>query len=249
MSLTAQNPPAPTPESRAADYFAQLHSQCEQVSKLSLANNNLVLIAGSHQFATELAAWCEVTDIRNEVELLRSAALEYDFGHLALIQGHYRHAFKSLRLVLELILQAVYLSANELQLREWLDNRLDTYWKDIVDKQDGVFSPRFAKGFFHALEPHTQHYGSMAVSLYRECSESVHGNTPKHIPLPSTLAFDQNAFDLWHTKANTLRLIAHFALTLRYFGDLTDASKAKLSPYLAQQFAGKPEIKAALNIP
>jgi len=72
----------------------------------------------------------------------------------ALAQGHYRHAFKGLSLVLELCLQAVALSANELCLREWPDNRRDTVWGVIVDDANGVFSKQFAHAFFPSLALH-----------------------------------------------------------------------------------------------
>lgn len=213
--------------------------------KQSLTGPNLGKIAASHRFAPELALWCVLIGDKREVELFQVAEHEYEYSLLALAQGHYRHAFKSLRLVLELTLQAVYLSSNELRLREWLSNRVDTSWSAIIDKNEGVFSPRFSKGFFPPFENHAAHYGGMAVLLYRECSECVHGNVPQHIPLPKTIAFDQNVFDLWHSKAEILRLVAHSALTLRYFEDLTDETRGKLASCLGH-LTQVSEIKTVL---
>jgi hypothetical protein len=183
MTLSTASPAssgAKTLSEIAAEYFGQFHSQCESVCKQSLVEPNLTKITNSHLFTSELTLWCEVVGDKREAELLRVAAHEYEYSLLALAQGHYRHAFKSLRLVLELTLQAVYLSANELRLREWLSNRVDTSWSAIVDKNEGVFSPRFSKGFFPPFEIHAAHYGGMAVLLYRECSECVHGNAPHY---------------------------------------------------------------------
>ncbi len=216
----------------AAEYFGQFHLQCEGVLKQSLAEPNLTKIAASHHFASELALWCQLIGDSREVELFRVSQHEYEYSLLALAQGHYRHAFKSLRLVLELTLQAVYLSANELQLREWFSNRVDTSWSAIVDEKGGVFSARFARGFFPSFKDHVAHYGGMAVLLYRECSECVHGNIPQHIPLPSTIAFEQKTFDLWHSKVEILRLVVHSAIVLRYFDDLPPEAHAKLGSCL-----------------
>jgi hypothetical protein len=235
-----------SPSEIAADYFGQFHSQCEAAFKVSLMDPNLEKIAISHRFASELALWCNLISGRRETELFRVAEHEYEYALVALAQGHYRHAFKSLRLVLELTLQAVYLSANELRLREWLTNRVDTSWSAIVDQKEGVFSPRFAKGFFPPFETHAPHYGGMAVLLYRECSECVHGNVPQHIPLPKSIVFDQKAFDLWHSKADILRLVAHSALALRYFGDLSPDARNKLAHCLSHLLQVS-EIKAALS--
>ena len=239
---------AKTPSEIAAEYFGQFHTQCERVLTTSLAEPNLTKIAVSHQFAPELLLWCSLIGDRREMDLSRVAVHEYEYSLLALAQGHYRHAFKGLRLVLELTLQAVYLSANELRLREWLSNRVDTSWGAIVDEKEGVFSPRFVKGFLPSFSDRAAHYGGLAVLLYRECSECVHGNIPKHIPLPKSIVFEQATFDLWHRKAETLRLVVHSALALRYFNDLNAGTRAKLVSLL-NHLATVNEIKAAFAAP
>ncbi|HWQ93068.1 MAG TPA: hypothetical protein VN673_15445, partial [Clostridia bacterium] len=181
--------------------------------------------------------------------LVKVAALEYEFALLALAQGRYRHAFKGLRLVLELCLQAVYLSANELQLREWLDNRADTVWTAIVDPENGIFSKRFARAFFPDIQGHIQHFGELARKVYRECSECVHGNTPKCVPLPSSLGFDQGVFDIWHSKADAVALVAHFALAMRYLSELDKEAVAALEGCLTDRVGHVTEIRERLGGP
>ena len=243
-------PPAPvkSPNDIAAEYFGLFHSQCEAVFKQSLADPHLSAIAKSHKFAEELNLWGSLLAARREAELVQVAMHEYEYSLLALAQGHYRHAFKSLRLVLELSLQAVYLSANELVLREWLSNRVDTSWSEIIDKKEGVFSERFAVGFLPSFKDHVAHYAGMAVLLYRECSECVHGNVPQHIPLPPSILFHPKTFNLWHSKADILRLVVHSTLALRYFGDLPPADQKQVAPCLAHLAAKIPEIQAALPL-
>lgn len=230
-------------------YFQELQSKCDAIVEASLADGNAAVMASSRQFCLELDAWCRVLATRGEAELLRIAALEYDFALLALAQGHYRHAFKGLRLVLELGLQAVNLSANEVCLREWLDNRGDTVWGVILDDQNGVFSKRFAQAFFTELSEHIQHYRGLAASVYRECSECVHGNIPKHVPLPASLAFDSEAFALWHTKARLVAMIVHFSLCLRYLSGLSNDELAVLEPSLSDRVGHVPEIRNRLGGP
>ena len=230
-------------------YFRELQKKSDEILATSLEDANAGLMASSRQFCVELAAWHQVTGIRRESELLRIAGLEYDFALLALAQGHYRHAFKGLRLVLELCLQAVSLSANELCLREWLDNRRDTVWSVIVDEQTGVFSKQFAQAFFPELASHVQHYRGLATSIYRECSECVHGNIPKHVLLPTSLAFDKDVFFLWHSKAAVVARIVHFGLCLRYLADLSDAEVSSLEPSLSDRLGHVAEIRSRLGGP
>lgn len=244
--MSASPPSQPkTPSEVAAEHFARFHTECNVVFQQSNTEPNLSKITKSHEFVEELNLWCELIGDRREVELLRVAQHEYEYSLLILAQGHYRHAFKSLRLVLELSLQAIHLSANELRLREWLSSRVDTSWSTITDKAEGIFSPRFSKGFFPSFEQHVAHYAGMAVLLYRECSECVHGSVQKHIRLPTTIIFDQPTFDLWHSKAEIMRLVVHSALALRYFNDIKLVDQARISSCLSH-LTQVTEIKAII---
>ena len=237
------------PSSDITKYFEELHEKCGQILTASMAGPNSETIAKSHQFAYELKEWCNILENRTEVELLRVAAMEYELALLALIQGHYRHAFKALRLVLELSLQAVHLSVNEICLREWLDNRIDTVWDLIIDKEAGVFSTRFAKAFFPDLIQHVQHHRGLAIAIYRECSECVHGNNPRHIPLPTALDFNQEVFELWHSKAEVVALVLHFAMSIRYLPGLLATQIAVVEKFLTDRLGHLEEIRQLLGGP
>lgn len=230
-------------------YFKTLQSKCASILVTSLTAQNATSMASSRQFWLEIESWRKILGERLEEELLKVASLEYEFALLALAQGQYRHAFKTLRLVLELCLQAITLSANELRLREWLDNRSDTIWNQIIDEESGVFSKRFAQAFFPDLAIHVQHYRNLAVSVYRECSECVHGNIPKHVPLPRSLEFDAEVFALWHLKAETVARIVHFGLCLRYLRDLKDSDVSTLEPSLSDRLGYLAEIRNHLGGP
>lgn len=230
-------------------YIAQLHKRCGQILTVSMTGANLGVVAGSHQFTYELSAWCKILENRTESELIKVATMEYELSLLALTQGHYRHSFKALRLVLEVSLQAVHLSVNEICLREWLDNSVDTFWSSIVNEDQGIFSARFTKAFFPELLKHVQHYRSLAITVYRECSECVHGNMPKYIPLPTSLDFNQDVFDLWHSKAEVVALIIHFALSIRYLSDLSERDIAVIEPFLTDRLGHIEEVRRLLGGP
>lgn len=231
------------------EHLQRLCRKCDSVFASSMAGSNAQKIAASHLFVDEIATWNSVLEQRRESELLRIAAMEYQFALLALTQGYYRHAFKGLRLVLELILQAVYLSSQEIQLREWLENSIDTVWSAIVDDENGVFSKRFARAFFPGLSQHLPNYRALAKSLYRECSECVHGNTPRQIPLPGSLEFKQETFDIWNSEAAHVALVTHFALSLRYFKELSSDSLDRLESCLNDRLGHIEEIRQILGGP
>jgi hypothetical protein len=237
----------PADTSDIQKYYRALHARCGAILERSVASENGRRVAKSHEFFREVDLWCGVLGKRGEVELLRTAAHEYQYALLALCHGNYRHAFKALRLVLELILQSTHLSANELELREWLSHRKDTIWAVLMDPENGVFSPRFAHAFFPEVEPHIAYHRLMAMQVYRECSECVHGNIPKFVPLPETLEFSQESFDLWHAKADVVALIAHFVLSLRHLRAIPEESVSKLESVLVDRVAHIQEIRVKIG--
>jgi hypothetical protein len=56
----------------------------------------------------------------------------------------------------------------------------------------------------------------MAQKVYRECSEYVHGNLSVQSKVPESLIFNENLFDEWHSKAETIKRVLLFSLCLRY---------------------------------
>lgn len=202
------------------EHYRGLASKCNEILEVTFSVDDRALLHGrGHAFLGELKEWARAINPRPEQELIARAAREYQFAMLALVQGHYRHAFKGLRLVLELLIQAVHLSAHTLDLHEWLDSRKDTTWSVLVG-ENGVFSKRYADAFFPELRDHTAHFCSIAQELYRECSEVVHGNTPRHIPAPVDLEFSRETFELWHDKADMVALVINFILAMRYLQHL-----------------------------
>jgi hypothetical protein len=201
--------------------YRRLHDACGAIVQASLQAQYAQLIAESHAFLQELEHWAEVIAPNKEQHLLAVAVREYQYALLALAQGLYRQAFKGLRLVLELCLQAIHLSAHQVELQEWLTSRKDTVWGALVDENNGVLSVRFSNAFFPELKDDVRHHRGLAEQLYRECSECVHGNMQKHIPLPTSLIFSAESFELWHRKAAGVALVITFALSLRYLRDMT----------------------------
>ncbi len=216
---------------------------------MSLTGGNEPKIARSHHFTQELGVWTSVLGLRRETTLFKMAAHEYQYAILALAQGHYRHAFKGLRLVLELTLQAGHLSIHELELREWLLSEKDTIWATLVNRDNGVLSARYVKSFFPSLEKHIGYHLALVEQVYRECSECVHGNIPKHIPLPDSLTFSQESFDLWHAKADIIAMLCHFMLALRYLKELAHDEKAKLETILIARLGHIQELRVELGGP
>jgi hypothetical protein len=201
----------------------------------------------SHSFIKDLEQWYDGLSGRPESEILRAALCEYQFALLSLVQGHYRQAFMSLRLTMELLLGAVHFSGSELELRIWLKGDRDLVWAAIADESTGVFSKKFVDAFFEPLTEEALHYARIAGTVYRECSEYVHGNAATHSLLPGTITFSQSIFESWHQKARSMRLATSFALCCRYALLLDPPTRNKLEGVLLDNLGHLPEVRAMLE--
>lgn len=230
------------------EVLRRLHLQCHSVVDLSLSERNEACIGESYLFANDLDSWCKAISGYAESSLVATASSEYVLAMLNVCQGQYRNGFKGLRLVLELCMQSIHLSADLVLREEWIKGEKDTIWAVLVDHQDGPLSMRFCRAFFAELSEHTSHYRELAKTLYRELSECIHGNTPNHIPLPSSLEFSQDTFELWHAKAASVRLVIHFAFTLRYLRSLPKPNRLEIEPVLIEQLGHIAAIRTECTV-
>lgn len=224
-----------------------LHDQCSQTLALSLHGENEALLAESYLFAGDLDAWRKAIDGQLETSLVETAASEYVLATLNVCQGQYRNGFKGLRMVLELCLQSTHLSADLVLRAEWLKGEQDTIWATLVDTDKGPLSSRSCRAFFPDLSEHVGHFRQIGQTLYRELSECIHGNVPNYIPLPTSLAFSKETFDLWHSKAKLVRLVVHFAFALRYLNGLPVAKRSPLEAAVTEQLGHIAAIRAAFE--
>lgn len=230
-------------------HLDQLQARSSSILIQTLKGDGAVQLAKSRHHAVELTLWSDKIANRREHELFRLAAVEHEYALLSLAQGHYRHAFKGLRLVLELSLQAIYLSVDEIALREWLQNRRDTSWAAITKDEDGIFSKPFAQAFFPELEIHLHHYKGLAKTIYRECSEAVHGNIPTSVPIPDQLIYSKSTAELWHQKSAAAIGVIHFATTMRYLKDFTQTDLTAMEPVLQERLGHIPQIREIFGGP
>lgn len=235
-------------ETAVVELYRQLNTKCGEILEASLADGRERSLAAAHLCVHEFETWHASLEPRLECYLVNSTGRELQYALLSVVQGHYGHAFKSLRLVLELGLQAVYLSSNAVAVREWLASKKDTNWNEILSDENGVFSARFVGVFCADLLPHRNAYNNLAKALYRECSECVHGNVQKHIGFPKYLSFNGATLDLWHRKLQHVVLVIQFAFFLRYFDELTLAQQRALELILADRLGHVPEVRLRLGL-
>jgi hypothetical protein len=231
------------------DHYKQLHVSCAHVLAQTFQADQHGLHAASHQFVDDLFGWYEALKARPENKMILAAISEYQFALLAVVFGQYRQAYMSLRLALELVLGSVHYSANEFTLRLWLKGSNDLVWASLISADNGVFSRLFVGTFYEELADLARQYGAIAESVYRECSEFVHGNAHTHSTESGRVVFQEQVFQEWHGTAKSFRLVTSFALCARYVR-LMDANHRKdLETILLDSLGHIPAIRAIFGGP
>ena len=231
--------------SEAERAMEALHDACSQALAATFARS-AESFAPTYGFTTDMDAWLEALSAKPERVLFDAANQEFLVAMLNATQAQYRNAFKGLRLVLELCLQGVLLSSDLVALREWLASDRDTNWSQLTG-DDGVFGRRFVRAMFPDLVDRAPAFRGLATKLYRELSECIHGNVPSAIPLPSVIGFDQDALDLWVSKATTVQLVVHFALTMRYVREVVPTSSPRLESVVLDHLGNIPAVRAVFG--
>jgi hypothetical protein len=187
-----------------------------------------------HNFLSDLSLMRKLLAARPEAACLDVAIQEYQYGLSALALGHYRHAFGSLRLAFELMLSTVYFSAHEVKLRQWLNGTRDITWAGLSDEDKGVFSQPFVAAFYPRLVELRRRFAGLAATVYRECSEFVHGNPKTHGDLAGEVRFRKEVLSSWGEKLESIRLCVLFCFLYRYGPFLNAEAKGRLEPVMLE---------------
>jgi hypothetical protein len=210
--------------------------------------SNLDKQAFSHSFVTELDAWHAALSARPEAIVIRNAAVEYQFGLLLLITGHYRYAFTGLRATLELVLTAIDHSAHLIHHRDWLRGARDIRWAALVEAERGPLSIQFCDAFFSELRDEIGHINTLARSAYRQCSEYVHSNPSNALQLPDMLTYSEQAFTQWHELAETVRYVTRFIFAMRYLQELPADQLSTIERYATEHLSHLEPIRSYLAL-
>lgn len=223
--------------------YIKLHEEIGEIIRVSLESEHKAAFAQQHAFIHELEVWLTILKDRKEATIFHQASREYQFALFAAVQGMYRHAFMSLRLFMELSFVSIHLSSSELALREWLEQRRDTRWAELLNEEHGLLSNRFAKAFFPELEPYVGSQNSLAARVYRDCSQFVHGNVNTHETVVQVV-FSNEVFKEWLSKAEIISDVVIFALCLRFLVDLDHDAISKLEVSVMNRLHHFSEIRA-----
>ncbi|KFX24640.1 hypothetical protein KP24_06180 [Pectobacterium atrosepticum] len=186
----------------------------------------------SHNYLLDYDKLLAAINDRPEAAVLNLAVKEYQFALYALCSGQYRYAFGGLRLFFELMLSVVQFSAHEIDYHLWSKNKKDINWTALKNTENGIFSINFIRAFNPELADSGKQYSAIAESVYRECSEFVHGNALTHQNLPEGISFHEEAFSAWHKKSSIMRFAIIFAFSSRYLNHIEPQKMLIIEPVI-----------------
>jgi hypothetical protein len=175
------------------------------------------------------------------------ALREVQHSMLSVCIGSYRQAYASLRLFFELSLCAVEFSVDQRYFRSWQLGNDDISWSRLSDLDTGVLSKSFTKLFFPELDEHVVEFRVMALSVYRECSEYVHGNPNTTATLPLVLSLKEGVVLDWANKLDTIALIVTFTFVSRYLRDMPNEPRESIKEYVLDQLGYLGPIRGLLG--
>lgn len=179
--------------------------------------------------------------------MFKLALVEYQHALYTVAVAQYRQAHVSLRLFFELSLCCILFSAREIDAHLWLKGRKDSNWAAITSKDDGVFSKHFVGAFFEEMKEHCEEYQALAVSLYRDCSEFVHGNRQTFDGLDTAISFKPKLLDNWIDRADTAQRVIKFAFLCRYLRHLDRIEANKFEQMALESFGDLAAMQALFD--
>lgn len=211
------------------------------------------LLTKNRSFVDDFSKWIDILGDAPETYLYRNAAKVYQEAFANMLMGLYQPAFMGLRYFLERTLTGIFYSGNELELRTWLRGERDTYWTELIGREDkggskqndekdinvdsGLFSLKFTRAFFPEIVDSAKAFRSLTSKVYRNCSEFVHGNPNAINEIGQNNDFSESVTEKWNEYADTIIRCILYALVMRYWKFLPESSKNIVRTRVEEEFS------------
>lgn len=195
-----------------------------------------------------MKVWEELLAREPEGKLIVNGRREFGRAIYLACGGHYGAAFAGLRLYLELSFAAIFFSANELKRRKWLADSFDFSWSSALSEEDGVLSREFVGAFNEFAVNDAQPYKSRAASIYRSCSQFIHGKESATSTIPSELVYSRSTLEQWCRLASEAIECVQVLFFSRYGEDHLPTKDGAVENTLLDTIGHLPSIQKKLNV-
>ena len=197
----------------------------------------------------DLGRWLTVLDKRVETAQLRSAHRDFGLAFYAMSCGLYRQAFSSLRSFLEVSVAAIFLSTAELKRRQWVSGDIDISWSSMNSADDGIYSAAYIAAFCPSAVSERLGMRESMRTVYRRCSEYIHGNVGTTNLLPESIEYNSVIVDEWLAAAKDAVCCVIHCLMVRYFDEFDANQRYRVEATLEENFAHLVSVRTLLDLP
>lgn len=226
---------------------------------LKAENDYHTLMTKNRSFCDDYGKWIFILGTSPETIIYRNAVKVYQEAFGNMLMGLYQPAFMGLRYFLERTLVGVYFSGSEVELRTWMHGQRDTYWSELIGEEDedkdfdkkknevnvnkGLYSLKYTRAFFEEISEVAKVFRAQTKTVYRECSEFVHGNPKALDSLSDTIKYSEEVAAKWNNCADTVARCILYAFLMRYWKFLSDEQRAEVVERLKDEFSTTDIIK------
>ncbi|MCQ2049467.1 MAG: hypothetical protein MJZ22_00425 [Candidatus Saccharibacteria bacterium] len=226
------------------EYLIQTNDVIKQNLNALKDNSLIENLSKCFTFCEDFREWINCCPNFADIPLVKDAEIECENSIILCSMGFYKEAITALRQFFEHTLFSIFLSTNDYKYRLWLLGQYDMSWATITDDNDGLFSKRFVKAYAHSADDDTNvQLLHLSKTVYRECSEFVHGNFCKISMRSQNLKFSQECLEKFLSYFCNAQYVVCLTMFIRFNDIFKDNSVlTALEPILAEYLGTQQEI-------
>ena len=197
-------------------YLSRISQETKEIIRKTVSSKHHYALCKCCVFESDLSTWISILKSEPQLVLYQSALNECATANFLCSQGLYKHSFISLRLCLEHLMFGVFFSTNDFYFRKWKAGISDIGWATITDADNGLFSHEYFRAYAPEFIEMKDELLAIAKSVYRECSEFVHGNFEKVSTLPSALRYEESLLEMYLQIFESVAYLITITLFVRY---------------------------------
>lgn len=182
---------------------------------LETIENNEELYAEMVHYLDMLNLWTSKLQGYEQVAVLKEVCYDLLSSLYIAAQGMYRNAYICLRSALELGMSFSYFIDRNYEYLLWKANDFDIKWSTLKDSEHGLLSKKYFSLFLGDID--ISDLIEKFKSVYRECSEYVHGKYKyMHTIEEQKISYQKEKLEIWGAMFIEIAKLLNILYTIRF---------------------------------
>ncbi|WP_342557221.1 hypothetical protein [Lysinibacillus sp. FSL P4-0201] len=207
---------------------------------MKTVDNHGELYAEMLHYLEMLNLWSNKLDSYEPKAVLKEVCYDLLSSLYIAAQGMYRNAYICLRSALELGMSFIYFIDRNYEYLLWKANDYDMKWSTLKDNENGLLSKKYLSLFLGDFQ--VDSLIENFKSVYRECSEYVHGKYKyMHTIEAQKIHYQKDKIELWSAMFIDIVKLLNILFTIRfneYANTFPDDKKISLKEVLTEYKLG-----------